>query len=121
MAHIRIVLAQMPRMLQEIVRTILSAEPDMEIDTSTVSEHEMASSEALRDADVVILGEAEARTDAYAAVLFAHPRLRFVAISDDRRGAVCTSCGRIDRRWASCRRERLVRAVRAQPAAEGRV
>jgi hypothetical protein len=83
--HIRIVLAQMPQMLQEIVRTILCAEPDMEIDTSIVSEREMASSEALRAVDVVILGEAEARTDAYAAVLYAHPHLRLVAINGGRR------------------------------------
>lgn len=86
--HIRVVLAQMPQMLQEIVRTILSAEPDMEIDTSTLSERGMASSEALRSADVVILSEAEARTDAHSAVLFAHPHLRLVAINGGRRASL---------------------------------
>ncbi len=119
MGHIRVVLVDMPRMLQDIVRKILSAEPDMQIQAATVAEREIASSPEVRDADVVILAEPEARTDEYAAVLFAHPRLRLVAISDDGRRACLYELRPQRTPLGEMSPGALVQAVRGQPVHEG--
>ncbi|MDQ6829298.1 MAG: hypothetical protein M3081_10575 [Gemmatimonadota bacterium] len=120
MLPIRVVLADMPRMLHDIVRTILSAEPDIEIETTTVPQREIASARAITGADVVILAEPEAPTDEYAAMLYAHPRLRLVAISDDGRRAVLYELRPHRSPLGDMSPNALVQAVRGRSVHEGR-
>lgn len=92
MSRIRILLAGMPRLLEDIVEHMLNVQSDMHV-VGTVVPHGAAAAalvEALADtpADVVVLGlseEAEAST--YDALLFANPRLRLLAVVGDGRGA----------------------------------
>jgi hypothetical protein len=78
----------MPPLLDEIVRTILGAEPDVELDPTTVPSDQIATAAAVATADVVIVAERRPATGDYASALYAHPRLRLVAISDDRKRAM---------------------------------
>jgi hypothetical protein len=80
--RVRVVLAEMPTLLHEIVSTILSTDPDVELDATPVPTDEIDSADAVARADVL------ATSDDYSPTLFAHPRLRLVAISDDRKHAV---------------------------------
>ena len=78
----------MPQLLREIVRSILATQPDVDLDPTCVPSSDIASASALARADVLILAEDGTPRDDYAPALYAHPRLRLVAISDDRRQAV---------------------------------
>jgi len=86
--RVRVVLAEMPTLLHEIVSTILSTDPDVELDATSVPTDEIDSADAVARADVLIVAEPLATSDDYSPTLFAHPRLRLVAISDDRKHAV---------------------------------
>jgi hypothetical protein len=80
--RIHVVLAEMPRMLKDIVRTVLDAEPHVELVSTSVTPRELICDRALERADVVILAEEEPMRDDYAELLYAHPRLRLVTIGD---------------------------------------
>ena len=86
--RIRVVLTDMPHLLDEIVRTILVADPDVELDPQSVPANQIASADSVGLADVLIVAEQHPATDDYAPALYAHPDLRLVAISDDRKQAV---------------------------------
>jgi hypothetical protein len=118
--RIRVVLAEMPPLLNDIVRTILGSQPDMDVEPAAVPTHEIASARTLVGADVLILAEERSQRDDYAPALYAHPRLRLVAISDDRRGAVLYELRQHRSPLGEPSSESLVRAVRAQSANEGR-
>ncbi len=92
----------MPLLLHEIVRTILSTEPDVEA-----------------RADVLIIAEPRRTTDDYASILYAHPQLRLVAINDDRRHAVLYELRPCRALLGELSPESLVRAVRGQAATVG--
>jgi hypothetical protein len=103
----------MPRLLNDIVHTILAAEADLDVDAP--SSHAALLPEKVRDADVVIVMERELAGMNYESLLRAHPRLRLVALSGDgRSGALCE--------LRPCRvplgelsPQSLIDAVRAQP------
>jgi hypothetical protein len=117
--RIRVLLADMPPLLDEIVRTILGTEPDVELDPTSVASNEMATAEVVATTDVLIVAEQQPAKDDYAPTLYAHPRLRLVAISDDRKRAMLyelrphrTSLGELSS-------HSLVRAVRGESSAPG--
>ena len=92
MNRIRILLAEMPRMLREIVESAVSPQPDMQIVGSTPARVVAPGAAPPRmvdaDADVVIVGLARAEeARAYDPVLFQRPHLRILAITGDGRGA----------------------------------
>jgi len=88
--RIRVVLAEMPRMLRDIVQTILAAQPDVALATAhggaTLAET-LGTLDAADAPDVVILAEPLPNAEDYASVLYARPRLRLVGISSDGRNA----------------------------------
>lgn len=90
MARFRVLLAGIPRMLQEIVETTLRGQPDMHIVGALQNGGANALAAALHATatDVVILGlDTEARAAAYESLLFDHCRVRLVAIVGDGREA----------------------------------
>ena len=80
-------LAQMPRLLHDIVRSALESEIDVDLVSTDIAPSELHSASAVDRADVVILCEEEPASDDYGDVLFAHPRIRLIGISDRGRGA----------------------------------
>ena len=80
----------MPRLLRDIVNAILTREPDIHVaargDDAALAE--VGDSDALGNADVAIVAESEMASVDYEALLYAHPRLRLVAIAGDGRAAV---------------------------------
>lgn len=93
MPRVRVVLANMPRLLHDIVHSMLTSELDIEIAESPVRELQgeftaELTSERVRGADVVIVTEREfTQTTRYDALLIANPKLRVVAVSGDGRNA----------------------------------
>lgn len=92
MNRIRILLAEMPRMMRDIVERAVSTQPDMQIvgfAPARVGAPSAAPSRLVdADADVVIVGVASAQeARAYDPVLFDRPHLRILAITGDGRGA----------------------------------
>ena len=121
MRRIRVVLAEMPPLLNDIVRTVLGSQADVELELRPVPAADIVSADAVSQADVLILAEQRSHRDNYAATLYAHPRLRVVAISDDRRGAVLYELRPHRSPLGELSPECLVRAVHAQPASEEHV
>jgi hypothetical protein len=121
MRRIRVVLAEMPPLLNDIVRSVLEAEPDVALEPQPVGAAELASADAIARADVLILAEQDERRVDYAPTLYAHPRLRLVSISDDHRGAVVYEHRPHRAPLGDLSPECLVRAVRATPTSEVRV
>jgi DNA-binding NarL/FixJ family response regulator len=74
-------------MLRDIVQSVLGERGDIELTTVAGGAGALAASIAARGADVVIVAEGAPNADAYAALLYTHPRLRLVAISGDGRDA----------------------------------
>ena len=87
MHRIRVVIANMPRLLHDIVHSVLSAESDIEIDAASLASREIPAATALREVDVVIVAEPELADMNYESLLYQHPRLRLVAIAGDGRAA----------------------------------
>jgi hypothetical protein len=77
----------MPRLLHDIIHAILSTESDIEIEAGTALSDDIGAAETLRDADVMIVAAPGMTSVDYESVLYAHPRLRLVAIAGDGRGA----------------------------------
>ena len=86
MPRIRVALAEMPVLLRNILQTILATEPDA-VELDPVQVDDIDATEVLDRADVLILLESGASAAALTRALFAHPRLRLIAIRDDRHGA----------------------------------
>ena len=78
----------MPRLLHDIVRAILASQPDIQLDVEPdgVPANEIARSDALKHADVAIVAASEMENVDYDLLLYAHPRLRLVAIAGDGKG-----------------------------------
>jgi DNA-binding NarL/FixJ family response regulator len=90
--RIRVVLAEMPRILRDIVQTVLAAQSDMVLTAAPASAPLDVTLDRL-DADVVIVAESPRDTNGgadderYATLLYAHPHLRIVGIAGDGRQA----------------------------------
>lgn len=80
----------MPRLLHDIVHAILSKQPDIDIDAGAMvtSTDEFAQMDALDDAEVAVIAATGMAEVDYESLLYAHPRLRLVAIAGDGKGAV---------------------------------
>ncbi len=88
MTRIRILLAELPRMLQEIVQTVVAAQPDLEI-AGTVDHRDLLPEAVSRTgAEVVIVGLTRGETaEGYDTLLFAHPQVKLFAVAADGRRA----------------------------------
>lgn len=91
LSPIRILLAAMPRMLRDIIETAIRSQPDMIVVgvMGVVGAGDALSDAVQRDKpDVVILGiEADAGPHACEALLYDHPHVRLLEVTDDGRGA----------------------------------
>ena len=119
MSRVRVVLTKMPHLLREIVRSILATQADVELDPDPLPSRMLASAAALKHADVLILAEDGTPSDDYAPTLYAHPRLRLIAISDERRQAVLYELRPHRSPLGELSAELLVRAVRGATTTGG--
>ena len=85
--RIRVVLSPMPRLLHDIVHSILTAESDIDVDDGSSHSAAPMSLEDVRNAHVVIVTEPEFLRMNYESLLYGNPRLRLVAVSGDGRSA----------------------------------
>ena len=110
-------IAEMPRLLGDLVRSALEAELDLDVLTTDVALESLESASAVEDADIVILCEAEPAADDYAAVLYAHPRIRLIGISQRGRDAYLYELRPRRHELGELSPASLLRAVRVQNAA----
>lgn len=115
MHRIRVVLSNMPRLLHDIVHSILAAEADIELDVSAKNSAEPMSPETVRNADVVIVTEPELARVNYEHLFGKQPRLRLVAVSGDGRNATLHELRPSRIALGELSPRTLVDAVRAQP------
>lgn len=118
MDRTRVMLAEMPRLLHDIVLSALETESDLDIVTTHVAPDDLDSAAAVGDADVVILSEDEPTADHYASVLYAHPRIRVIGISDRGRGACLYELQPHRQELGELSAGSLVRAVRVRAVAD---
>jgi len=88
---IRILLAEVPRMLREIIESVIDGQADMSIVGTIPTRDRVVSALDTTPADVVIVGLRHAETTtALDPVLYERPRLKVLAISGD--GGSSTLC-----------------------------
>jgi DNA-binding NarL/FixJ family response regulator len=115
------VLAEMPRMMREIVENIIGAESDMQVVGVAESDDALADAVARTRADVLILAlDADGELRAYDALLFRHPRLHVLAVTEDGRGALISELRPHHVPLADVSPAGLVDAIRASARAEAR-
>jgi len=113
------VLAEMPRMMREIVETTVGSEPDMHVVAALEADDSLAEVVARARADVVILAlDAGEELRAYDALLYRHPRLHLLAVTEDGRGAVISELRPHHALLADVSPAGLVDAIRASARAE---
>src|SRR6185503_18399021 len=82
--RIRVLLAELPRMLREIIESVIAGQHDMSIVGAVDTRDRVADALGLTPADVVIVGLRPGEsTAALDAVLFEQPRLKLLAIRGD--------------------------------------
>jgi DNA-binding NarL/FixJ family response regulator len=86
--RIRVLLAELPRMLSEIIESVIADQQDMSIVGAIDSRDRVTSALVRTPADVVIVGLRDAETTASLnRVLLEQPRLKLLAISGDERSS----------------------------------
>jgi chemotaxis response regulator CheB len=86
--RIRILLAELPRMLRDIVERVVSTQPDMEIVGAAAGADTLSDDVARTTPDVVILAMArDASPHRFDGLLVDRPALSILAITEDGRGA----------------------------------
>lgn len=82
MRRIRILVAQMPRMLLDIVDSIVGTEPDMVIEGDYAADGDVRSAVRRADVDVLITGDGSAALDSepWRALLYEHPGLKVLVL-----------------------------------------
>ena len=84
METIRVFIADLPVMLRDIVGRLISAADDMEVAGYGLKDRDLVESVVSSEADVVVLGCADARlSDSGARLLDSRPCLKVVAIAGD--------------------------------------
>jgi hypothetical protein len=121
MRRIRVALAELPAMLHDIVQTVLAAQPDVELVPLDGQLTSLALSADMLDIDVVIFAHPQAATRDYSAMLYAHPRLRLIAISIDGRAAAVYELQPQRIPLGELSPETLIQAVRASAQIPGPV
>jgi hypothetical protein len=87
MSRIRILLAEVPRMLKEVIRATIAAEPDMTIvDDTSYCDEEFSAYTQRRRIDVVIfvVGNAKFADDKIVLMLRSNPRLSLLSVDSKR-------------------------------------
>lgn len=85
----RVLLAEIPRMLSDIVRRVLAAEPELEVVGPIHDRAGLSDAVARADAEVVIVGiESREELRAYEDLLYAHSRVTLLALQVDGRQAL---------------------------------
>lgn len=75
-------------MLQEIVETVIAAQPDLEIAGTVDHRDQLPEAVSRTGAEVVIVGLARGETaEGYDTLLFAHPQVKLFAVAADGRRA----------------------------------
>ncbi len=88
MRRIRILLAGMSPMMQQIVRQAVRSDPDLEFaGVATSSELDSTVRRTRADAVIVELPDVDAVAD-YESLLYDNPRLRLLAVTDGGRGTI---------------------------------
>jgi DNA-binding NarL/FixJ family response regulator len=103
--RIRILLADMPRLLLELVDAIISAEPDMLIVGEHFTDAELPGAATRTDADIVIAGEGDTpRAEQWISLLYQCPQLKVLVLEQTGRTALLyelrphrTSLGEVSR------------------------
>ena len=116
MQRIRVMLAEMPGLLHDIVRTTLESESDLELISSDAPASRTGLSDSIGDADVVILSADAPPLDHYESVLREHPALRMVAISNRGRHAFLYELRPHRQALGELSPASLLQAIRSQPA-----
>lgn len=89
MKRIRILAAQMPRMLQDMVDSIIAAEPDMMIAGEWARGSDIAEAVACADADILIVADDAIRgVEQWDSLLFDRPRLKVLVLEQTGRTAL---------------------------------
>lgn len=88
MEQIRVVIVRMPRILEDVLYSILSRETDLDLATVPTLSDALSAPEILRVADVVLFSESASTGVDCDSVLHVYPHLRLVAISGDGRRAM---------------------------------
>lgn len=83
--RLRIVLINMPRMLREIIREVVSPQPDMEVAGEFAAAHSLLEAVERTQADFVITGTGDAELADVGRVLREWPRLKVLAVAADGR------------------------------------
>jgi DNA-binding NarL/FixJ family response regulator len=118
-ARMRILLAEMPRLLRDIIRREVAIHGDMEIIGTLAARESINEALLCTGADVVIVGPP--RSDdrsSYTDILFQQPRLRLVALFADAREAVLYALSPEPRPIGNVSAEELVSALRSAPGTE---
>ncbi|HEY8794123.1 MAG TPA: hypothetical protein VIM15_04185 [Gemmatimonadaceae bacterium] len=88
MRRIRVVLAEMPRMLRDVVEPVLATDFEIEVVGIVDDRHELESMVRSTQADVVLVAmPSDEQAESYAELLYDSPRTTLLAITHDGRGA----------------------------------
>ncbi len=86
---IRVMLAEMPRLLRDLVSAAISSQPDMLVTDEVPDANVLADLVGRERPDGVVVGRPLDRLDpAHERVLWAHPRVRLLGLGDGRSAAV---------------------------------
>lgn len=108
-------------MMREIVTTTLGAQPDMHVVATVEAEDTLADAVVRTQADVVVVGLApNASPTTYDDLLYQHPRLRVLMVTDDGRGALLSALRPQQVAIDDVSPAGLVEAIRASANAEAR-
>jgi hypothetical protein len=84
--QIRILLARMPKMLSEILSSLVASEPDMVVAGWLEAEEDLLAAARRARATVLLVGHgARQEREEYASLLLRRPRLKVVAVAGDGR------------------------------------
>ncbi|MEP6732535.1 MAG: hypothetical protein ABJE10_17960 [bacterium] len=121
MERIRILLAEVPRMLSEIIESVVEGQEDMSIVGAIDTRDRVLATLETTHADVVIVGLRSAETTtALDPVLYDRPRLKLLAISGDGRSSYLYELKPYCKPLGDVSPSGLVDAIRAMAGSEAR-
>lgn len=120
MIPIRVLLADMPRMMRDIIRDITSSHKDIDVIAELAQRDELIEAAIRTRADVVVVGKVTGSgQDEYRDLLRKRPRLKILAISaDGRRGFLHELQPRVIP-LGEVSPDSLIEAIRGTSAADG--
>lgn len=116
--RIRVVLAALPRMLADIVESMVAAQPDMMVANRLAGEATLETSLRENEPHVLIVGLApEEDASRYDALLYDHPRLKVFAITSTGRDAYLYELQPVQHPIGNVSPEGLMAAIRGAATA----